>query len=71
MQDKNSKSISQVTRNEPEQGFALCRSDTIQLWSWLEGNQQLDDQSLKSLSEDISYRIRESLDVRLFLKIGI
>lgn len=65
MQDKNSKLISQVNRNESEHGFVLFRSDTIQLWSWLEGNQQLDEPSLKSLSEDISYRIRESLDVKL------
>jgi hypothetical protein len=59
MQDKNAK----VNSPEQEKGFALFRSDTIQLWVWLEGYQPLDEQSLKSLSEDITYRIREILDV--------
>ncbi|CAF0928055.1 unnamed protein product, partial [Brachionus calyciflorus] len=65
MQDKNSKFVNPNPTNvktEQDQGFALFRSDTIQLWSWLEGYQPLDEQSLKGLSEDISYRIRDSLD---------
>ena len=46
-----------------EKGFSLIRTDAIQLAVWLEGYTPLDDQPLKSLSEDISYRIRETLDV--------
>lgn len=51
--------------NDKEKGFALLRPDTIQLWVWLQGYQPLDEQPLKSLSEDISYRIRETSDVKL------
>lgn len=46
-----------------EKGFALVRTDTIQLWVWLQGYQPLDEQPLKSVSEDMSYRIRETTDV--------
>ena len=49
--------------HDKEKGFALLRTDTIQLWVWLQGYQPLDEQPLKSLSEDISYRIREASDV--------
>jgi hypothetical protein len=49
--------------NPDEKGFTLIRTDAIQLAVWLEGYTPLDDQPLKSLSEDISYRIRETLDV--------
>lgn len=48
---------------DQEKGFSLLRTDTIQLWVWLQGYQPLDEQPLKSLSEDISYRIRETSDV--------
>jgi len=65
MQDKNAK----VNSPEQEKGFALFRSDTIQFWVWLEGYQPLDEQSLKSLSEDITYRIREILDVGFFFNL--
>ena len=53
--------------NNEEKGFALLRTDTIQLWVWLQGYQPLDEQPLKSLSEDISYRIRETSDVINYL----
>ena len=59
MQDKNCRTP------ETEKGFSLLRTDTIQLWVWLQGYQSLEDQPLKSLSEDISYRIRETTDVYL------
>ncbi len=48
---------------ELEKGFSLLRTDTIQLWTLLDDFQPLDEHSLKSLSEDISYRIRETTDV--------
>lgn len=48
-----------------EKGFSLLRTDTIQLWTWLEGLQPLDEHSLKSLSEDVSYRVRETTDVNI------
>lgn len=60
-------SIVSNNTGDQEKGFSLLRLDTIQLWSWLEGNQPLDELSLKSLSEDISYRIRETTDVCLSL----
>lgn len=53
-----------------EKGFSLLRTDTIQLWVWLQGYQPLDEQPLKSLSEDISYRIRETSDVCI-LKLNL
>lgn len=53
----------QQLEQEKASGFSLFRLDTIQLWAWLEGHQPLDELSLKSLSEDISYRIREITDV--------
>ena len=49
--------------NPDEKGFTLIRTDAIQLAVWLEGYTPIEDQPLKSLSEDISYRIREALDV--------
>lgn len=55
MQEKN--------QNPQDKGFALLRTDTIQLWVLLEGLQPLEEQSLKSLSEDVSYRCRETSDV--------
>jgi hypothetical protein len=65
MQEKNSK----ADKAENEKGFAVLRTDTIQLWVWQQGfNQLLDDQSLKILSEDISYRMREAIDVIMTLK---
>lgn len=54
---------SQLTPDHTKTGFALLRPDTIQLWTWLEGYAPLDDLSLMSLSEDVSYRIREITDV--------
>jgi hypothetical protein len=51
-------------QQQQQKGFHLLRTDTIQLWVWLEGYQPLDDQSLKSLPEDIQYRIRENTDVK-------
>ena len=60
---QNSSSKSPNIENNEEKGFALLRTDTIQLWVWLQGYQPLDEQPLKSLSEDISYRIRETSDV--------
>ncbi len=56
-----------ATGQDKDKGFALLRTDTIQLWVWLQGYQPLDEQPLKSLSEDISYRIRESTDVIEFI----
>jgi hypothetical protein len=58
MQEKTTK----ASASEQEKGFSILRTDTIQLWVWLEGNQPLEEQSLKSVSEDISYRIREVTD---------
>ena len=58
MQENNNSS-----NTEQEKGFALVRTDTIQLWVWLQGYRPLDEQPLKSVSEDISYRIRETSDV--------
>ncbi len=55
-----------TTGHDKDKGFALLRTDTIQLWVWLQGYQPLDEQPLKSISEDISYRIRESSDVIRF-----
>ena len=60
---QNSSSKLPNIENNEEKGFALLRTDTIQLWVWLQGYQPLDEQPLKSLSEDISYRIRETSDV--------
>ena len=60
MQDKNAK----PAVVEAEKGFSLLRTDTIQLWALLEDFQPLDEHSLKSMSEDISYRIRETTDVK-------
>lgn len=65
---KSSNSNSTSTAGDHEKGFSLLRLDTIQLWAWLEGHQPLDDLSLKSLSEDVSYRIRETTDVNTFLQ---
>ena len=65
MQEKNSKSHEKPGGGfeHHEKGFTLLSTDSIQLWAWLEGYQPLDEQSLKSLSEDISYRCRETSDV--------
>jgi len=60
-----------TTGHDKDKGFALLRTDTIQLWVWLQGYQPLDEQPLKSISEDISYRIRESSDVIRFIYILI
>jgi hypothetical protein len=70
MQGKNLKineKQSLVGGDQHEKGFSLLSTDSIQLWAWLEGYQPLDEQSLKSLSEDISYRCRETSDVFNFL----
>ena len=55
-----------ATASDVEKGFALLRTDSIQLWVYLQGHQPLEEQPLKFLSEDISYRIRETSDVSLF-----
>ena len=65
MQEKNSKSHDKPLgpAEHHEKGFSLLSTDSIQLWAWLEGYEPLDEQSLMSLSEDISYRCRETSDV--------
>jgi hypothetical protein len=72
MQGKNLKINEKLTTasggsggDHQEKGFSLLTTDSIQLWAWLDGYQPLDEQSLKSLSEDISYRCRETSDVSL------
>lgn len=67
---QSNKNLNLNYSNPDEKGFTLVRTDIIQLWVWLEGYSPLDDQPLKSLSEDISYRIRETLDV-IYLKFFI
>jgi hypothetical protein len=69
MQDKNTKNQHNNEANTPiEKGFSLLRTDTIQLWLWLDEFPPLSEQLLKSLSQDVSYRIRETTDV-IFLLI--
>jgi hypothetical protein len=66
MQEKNAKSPGvdpEKSYSQSKIEFSLLRTDTIQLWALLEDFQPLDEHSLKSLSEDISYRIRETTDV--------
>ncbi len=75
MQGKNFKTNEKLTTaasgvsggDHQEKGFSLLTTDSIQLWAWLDGYQPLDEQSLKSLSEDISYKNRETTDVSLGL----
>ena len=56
-------SSDQPDANKQSGGFSILRADTINLWVWLQGHEQpLDEHSLKSVSEDISYRIRECTD---------
>ena len=76
MQEKNSKInekqvASSSDHHEKVTTFSLLSTDSIQLWAWLEGYNPLDEQSVKSLSEDISYRCRETTDVNIFEHIKI
>ena len=60
----NNKVLNNLPSNTfDEKGFTLVRTGMLQFWIWLEGSSQLDDPPLMSLSEDISYRIRETLDI--------
>lgn len=66
MQEKNTK----TTTGDHEKEFSLMRTDTIQLWLWLEGHHPMDEHCLKYMSEDVSYRIRETADVILYLHLN-
>ena len=66
MQEKSSSKSTSQSSDQQEKGYVLLRTDTIQLWACLEEYQPLDEHLLKSLSEDISYRIRETTDVLSF-----